>query len=124
MATAKLIMQHPDMIKDFARNNKMVKKLVKSMIKSELALDLAEAAQKLNHWLNVIHNDYNKKNSRLPSAEDTTLLEIVQQQSVLINQLVLSNQNMGEDFPDSSYHCPCWQLGGGGCQPHLWQDQD
>jgi hypothetical protein len=34
------------------------------------------------------------KNSLLPSAEDTTLLEIVQQQSVIINQLVLSNQNM------------------------------
>jgi hypothetical protein len=69
----------------------MVKKLVESMIKSELALDPAEAAQKLNHWLNVICNDYNKKNSLLPSAEDMTLLEIVQQQSVLINQLVLSN---------------------------------
>jgi hypothetical protein len=34
------------------------------------------------------------KNSLLPSAEDMTLLEIVQQQSVLINQLVLSNRNM------------------------------
>jgi hypothetical protein len=82
------------MKKDFGRNNKMVKKLVESMIKSELALDPAEAAQKLNHWLNVICNDYNKKNSILPSAEDMTLLEIVQQQSVLINQLVLLNQNM------------------------------
>jgi small-conductance mechanosensitive channel len=82
------------MIKDFGRNNKMVKKLVESMIKSELALDPAEAAQKLNHWLNVIRNDYNQKNSLLPSAEDMTLLEILQQQSVLINQLVLSNQNM------------------------------
>jgi hypothetical protein len=93
-ATAKLIMEHPNMIKDFGRNNKMVKKLVESMIKSKLALDPAEAAQKLNHWLNVIRNDYNQKNSLLPSAEDMTLLEIVQQQSVLINQLVLSNRNM------------------------------
>jgi hypothetical protein len=82
------------MIKDFGRNNKMVKKLVESMIKSELALDPAEAAQKLNHWSNVICNDYNQKNSLLPSAEDMTLLEIVQQQSVLINQLVLLNRNM------------------------------
>ena len=90
-ATAKLIMEHPNMIKDFGRNNKMVKKLVESMIKSELALDPAEAAQKLNHWSNVIRNDYNQKNSLLPSAEDMTLLEIVQQQSVLINQLVLLN---------------------------------
>ena len=65
-ATAKLIMEHPNMIKDFGRNNKMVKKLVESMIKSELALDPAEAAQKLNHWLNVICNDYNKKTAFYP----------------------------------------------------------
>jgi hypothetical protein len=59
-------MEHPNMIKDFGRNNKMVKKLVKSMIKSELALDPAEAAQKLNHWSNVICNDYNKKTAFYP----------------------------------------------------------
>mmetsp|Transcript_13602 Transcript_13602/g.24638 ORF Transcript_13602/g.24638 Transcript_13602/m.24638 type:complete len:84 (-) Transcript_13602:1382-1633(-) len=66
-ATAKLIMEHPNMIKDCGRNNKMVKKLVESMIKSKLALDPAEAAQKLNHWSNVICNDYNNK--KQPSTQ-------------------------------------------------------
>jgi hypothetical protein len=47
MCTAKLIMEHPRMVRDFGRNNKMVKKLVESMVKAELAVNLSEASQSL-----------------------------------------------------------------------------
>jgi tRNA A-37 threonylcarbamoyl transferase component Bud32 len=93
-ASAKLIMEHLSMIADFGRGNKMVKKLIESMMKAELAGNLGEAAQKLDHWSNVICKDYATKNNLLPNATDATLLEVVQQQSVIINQLVLSNGNM------------------------------
>jgi hypothetical protein len=39
----------------------MVMKLVEPMIKFDLAMDLAEAAQKLDHWSNVILDDYKKQ---------------------------------------------------------------
>jgi hypothetical protein len=71
----------------------MVKKLIESMTKVELAGNLGEA-QKLDHWSNVIRKDYATKNNLLPNGTDATLLEVVQQQSVIINQLVLSNGNM------------------------------
>jgi hypothetical protein len=93
-ATAKLIMEHPSMIADLGRDNKMVKKLVESMTKAKLAATPGEAAQRLDHWSNVIRKDYRTKNNLIPSATDATLLEVVQQQSVIINQLVLSNGNM------------------------------
>jgi hypothetical protein len=73
----------------------MVKKLIESMMKAELAGNPGEAAQKLDHWSKVIFKeDYATKNNLLPNATDVTLLEVVQQQSVIINQLVLSNGNM------------------------------
>jgi hypothetical protein len=92
--TAKLIMEHPSMVRDFGRNNKMVKKLVESMVKAKLASNPAEASQKLDHWSTVIQKDYQTKNSLLPSATDATVLDVVQQQSVLINTLVLSHRNL------------------------------
>jgi hypothetical protein len=55
---------------------------------------LSEASQKLGHWLTVIHKDYQAKNNLMPSAMNATVLAVVQQQSVLINTLVLSHQNM------------------------------
>ncbi len=80
--------------KGFGRNNKIVKKLVKLMVKAELAVNLSKASQKLDHWLTVICKDYQTKNNLISSATDATVLGVVQQQSVLVNTLVLSNQNM------------------------------
>jgi hypothetical protein len=82
------------MVRDFGQNNKMVKKLVESMVQAELAVNLSEASQKLDHWSTVIRKDYQTKNNLIPSAMDAMVLAVVQQQSVLINTLVLSHQNM------------------------------
>jgi len=82
-------------MRDYFRNsNAMVQKLVQSMTKASLASDPADATRKLDHWSNVIRNDYEAKNSLIPHAEEATMLEIVQQQSVLINKLALSNGNL------------------------------
>lgn len=82
------------MVREFGRNNKMVKKLVESMVKANLAVDPAEASRKLDHWSTVIRKDYETKNNLVPSATDATLLDIVQHQSVLLNKAVLSQENL------------------------------
>lgn len=92
--TAKLIMVHPIMRDDFGSNNKMVRKLLESMIKAKLAVDSADSSRKLDEWSGKIRADYETMNALISDAEDATLRDIVQQQSVLINQLLLSNRNM------------------------------
>jgi hypothetical protein len=85
-------------VTDFGSNNKMVQKLLEATIKAKLAKDHAESSWKLDFWSSEIRIDYERKNALIANADDATMCDIIQQQSVLINQLVLSRRNTERHF--------------------------
>jgi len=92
--TAKLIMEHPTMRKDFGRSNEMVRKLVDSMTKAKLAVGPVEASQKLDEWSSVIRENYITNNNLIPNATEATMLEVIQHQSLQMNKLIMEQQKL------------------------------
>lgn len=86
--TASLIMYYPEMQKVCGRANSVGLKLCKSLQQAKLASSSAQAHLLLNEWSQLIKNDYEQKNSLIQNCTDTTILQIVQSQSLMINQLI------------------------------------
>jgi hypothetical protein len=92
--TASLVMYYPDMLHDFGGVNAVVRKLTNSVLRAKLSPTYADAGVVLSNWSKLIKVDYDKKNNLVPRSTDATTLQTLQAQSVLINELVLSNQEL------------------------------
>jgi hypothetical protein len=86
--TASLIMYYPEMQKECGMSNEVGLKLAKSLQQAKLASSSVEANKLLNEWSQVIKEDYDQKNSLIQHCTDTTILQVVQAQSVMINNLI------------------------------------
>lgn len=76
------------MQKECGMSNEVGLKLAKSLQQAKLASSSVEANKLLNEWSQVIKEDYDQKNSLIQHCTDTTILQVVQAQSVMINNLI------------------------------------
>jgi hypothetical protein len=89
--TASLIMHYQEMQEKCGSTNSVGQKLGRSLCQANIVSTSAQANTKLFEWSQVIKNDYDQKNSLVQDCNDTTILQVVQAQSVMINNLAKSH---------------------------------
>ena len=95
-ATASMIMYHPTYVNDYGIHSNLPQALIRAVT---ISLDLEDndvssISIKINGWSESIKTFFVTENNLLsPSATDTTVLQTVNNQSVMINQLIIDNEN-------------------------------
>ena len=89
--TASLIMHYQEMQTKCGSTNSVGQKLGRSLCHANIVSTAAQANTKLNEWSQLIKEDYDQKNSVVQDCNDTTILQVVQAQSVMINNLAKSH---------------------------------
>ena len=101
-SAASLIMYHPYYVNDFhATRFKLPKKLLSSMKNCGFSEDEMEASRKLNDWSDLIKEKFITENNLIPNidaASVRTMMQTINNQSVLVNKLVLQNEKKSSDL--------------------------
>jgi hypothetical protein len=84
-------MYYPEMQGKCGSTNNVGVKLSKLLCQANIVSTLAQANKKLNEWSQLINEDYIHKNSLVQDCTNTTILQVVHAQSIMINKLAQSH---------------------------------
>jgi hypothetical protein len=92
--TASLIMYHNAYVTQYSDKYKLPQALIKSIVSLKWAADERAASCKLEEWAAIIKTRFVTENNLLPkSATDATVVQTLNNQSVMINQMIIDRQS-------------------------------